>query len=77
MMIFYRCDFTVDDLQIINAATHGASAITLSGEMTDDLKAQIDACKKYNVEPLIMIKTAEEGKNLFIYLFSIFIIFIY
>ena len=54
MMIFNRCDFTVDDLQIINAATHGASAITLSGEMTDDLKAQIDTCKKYNVEPLIM-----------------------
>ena len=41
--------------------------------MTDDLKAQIDACKKYNVEPLIMIKTAEEGKNLFIYLFILYI----
>ena len=68
--IIYRCDFTVDDLQIINAATHGASAITLSGEMTDDLKAQIEACKKYNVEPLVMIKTAEEGKNSIIHHYS-------
>ena len=31
--------------------------------MTEDLKAQIDVCKKYEIEPLIMIKTAEEGKK--------------
>ena len=56
-----RCDFTVDDLQIVNAATHGAAAITLSPEMTDDLKSQVDLCKKHQLEPIVMIKNAEEG----------------
>jgi indole-3-glycerol phosphate synthase len=51
----------VDDLQIINAATHGAAAITLSPEMTDDLKAQIELCKTHKLEPIVMIKTEEEG----------------
>lgn len=57
----HRCDFTVDDLQIVNAATHGAAAITLSPEMTDDLKSQVDLCKKHHLEPIVMIRTAEEG----------------
>jgi hypothetical protein len=56
-----RCDFTVDDIQIVNAAAHGASAITLSPEMTDDLKSQVDLCKKHGIEPLVMIKSVEDG----------------
>jgi hypothetical protein len=55
------CDFIVEDLQIINAATHGAAAITLYPEMTSDLKAQVDLCQQYKVEPIAMIKTVEEG----------------
>mmetsp|Transcript_1673 Transcript_1673/g.1825 ORF Transcript_1673/g.1825 Transcript_1673/m.1825 type:complete len:369 (-) Transcript_1673:49-1155(-) len=55
------CDFIVEDLQIINAATHGAAAITLSPEMTSDLKAQVDLCHQYKIEPIAMIKTVEEG----------------
>ena len=56
-----RCDFTVDDIQIINAAAHGASAITLSPEMTVDLKSQVDLCKKHGMEALVMIKSVEDG----------------
>lgn len=60
---FDRCDFTVDDLQIVNAATHGAAAITLSPDMTDDLKSQVDMCKKHNMEAIVMIRSTEEGAS--------------
>jgi hypothetical protein len=29
--------------------------------MTDDLKSQVDLCKKHSLEPIVMIRTAEEG----------------
>ena len=45
----------------MNAATHGAAAITLSPDMTDDLKAQVDTCKKHKMEAIVMIRSTEEG----------------
>lgn len=47
----------------MNAAAHGAAAITLSPDMTDDLKSQVDTCKKHNVEAIVMIRSAEEGAS--------------
>jgi indole-3-glycerol phosphate synthase len=63
LLHLHRCDFTVDGIQIVNAAANGASAITLSSEMTDDLKSQVDLCKKHEIEPLVMIKSVEDGAS--------------
>ena len=55
-------DFIVDNIQIEQAAAVGAAAVTLTPELTDNLDEQIAHCKKLNIEPIVMVKTLEEGK---------------
>ena len=55
-------DFIVDDVQILDAAAHGAAAITLYPDYGESLAAQIALCKKHQLEPVVMIKSVEEGK---------------
>lgn len=54
-------DFIVDDVQILHAASHGAAAVTLYPDYGESLAAQITLCKKNKMEPIVMIKSVEEG----------------
>jgi len=54
-------DFVVDDIQIEQACAVGAAAITLTPELTDNLAGQVAHCKKLNIEPIVMVKSLEEG----------------
>eukprot|EP00607_Mallomonas_marina_P002864 CAMPEP_0182428396 /NCGR_PEP_ID=MMETSP1167-20130531/22824_1 /TAXON_ID=2988 /ORGANISM="Mallomonas Sp, Strain CCMP3275" /LENGTH=247 /DNA_ID=CAMNT_0024611287 /DNA_START=359 /DNA_END=1102 /DNA_ORIENTATION=+ len=49
-------DFIVDKIQIAQAASLGASAITLHPELIEDLKSFIDYCKVFNIEAVVMVK---------------------
>ena len=55
-------DFIVDDIQIIQAASLGAAAVTLYPEYLTDLKASVDLCRKHEMEPIAMIKNVEDGQ---------------
>lgn len=54
-------DHIVDTLQIAHAGSVGAAAVTLNTDVTDDLPNQIAYSKKLGIEPIVMIKTVEEG----------------
>lgn len=54
-------DFVVDNIQIEQACALGAAAITLTPEITDNLADQVSYCKKLKIEPIVLVKTLEEG----------------
>lgn len=56
-------DFIVDDVQILHAATLGASAVILDLDFYDDnetLKRHIKLCKTHNMEPITMVRTESD-----------------
>ena len=56
-------DFIVDDVQLMNAAAHGAAAVTLYPEYAPaSLEAQVKLCKQHDMEPIIMVKNMEESQ---------------
>lgn len=55
-------DIIVHPIQIAHAAAHGGSAITLWPEMTDDLKGFVEYANSLGIEPIVMIKSQEEGE---------------
>lgn len=55
-------DYIVDDIQIVQAAAYGAAALTLDPEvLAGDLEQKVNVCRKYKVEPIVLIKSLEEG----------------
>ena len=56
-------DHIVDNLQIAHAGSMGASAITLNPDITDDLKEQVQYCKNLDIEPIVMIRSVEDGET--------------
>eukprot|EP01035_Chromulina_nebulosa_P035633 gene35633-47920_t len=55
-------DIIVHKVQITQAAAHGGAAVTLWPEMADNLKDLVDHSKQLNIEPIVMIKSIEDGE---------------
>ena len=53
-------DFIIDKIQIAQAACHGAAAITLNPEFSDDLDGLVAYAKELNIEPVILVKSEKE-----------------
>eukprot|EP01036_Dinobryon_divergens_P006123 gene6123-8122_t len=49
-------DFVVDKIQIAQAASLGAGAVTLHADLIDDLSSFVSYAKELNIEPVILIK---------------------
>lgn len=56
-------DLVVDEIQITQAASLGAAAITIQSELVDDLSKVLKYCEKVGVEPIVFIKNVEEGEE--------------
>lgn len=58
-------DVVVDKIQVIHAASLGASAITLhpyySQAPGEGLQDFVQSCKQHNVEPIVMVGNVQEG----------------
>jgi indole-3-glycerol phosphate synthase len=53
-------DFIVDKVQVLQAAALGASAVVLYPDFTDDLNSLVAACRQYEVEPVVLVKTESD-----------------
>jgi indole-3-glycerol phosphate synthase len=55
-------DIIIDKVQITQAAAHGGAAVTLWPDMSDNMKEFVDYSKQMNIEPIVMIKSIEDGQ---------------
>jgi indole-3-glycerol phosphate synthase len=54
-------DIIVDDIQIVQAASVGAAAITLQPDLADNLAASIKLAREHHMEPIALARTLEEA----------------
>lgn len=59
-------DYILDDIQIIHAATLGASSVVLDPDLlADDLSNKIKTCLSYALEPIVLVRNIDEANVAF------------